>query len=148
MFRYARDFLMAPDSGVPLLICENDTLDTTTARGRNHFGKLMLDADMETELCGERARRALVVAKRRGKKLGTHHRKAKGRGTNAIRKKALDLARRLAKHSTPLKKKSWGARQITSKLNELPAAVKANGKTFHVSKVQRLLANQKLLALP
>ena len=147
MLRNARDFLMVRDSGVPLLICENDALDTTTARGRNHFGKLVLDAEMEAELCSERVRRALVVAKRRGKKLGTHHGKVKGRGTKAIRKKALDLARRVAKHTKPLKKKGWGARRTTSRLNELPAAVKANGNTFHVSKVQRLLANQKLLAL-
>ena len=147
MLRNARDFLAVRDSAIPLLFCEHDGLDTTTARGRNQFGKFVLDAEMEAELCSERVRKALAVAKRRGKKLGSHNKKVKGKGAKAMHNKAMDLARRLAKHTKPLVKKSFGARRVKGALNLLPMAVEANGKKFHLSKVQRLLQNQKKLKL-
>ena len=35
------------DAKIPVLICENEELDTTTPRGKNIFGKLVLDAELE-----------------------------------------------------------------------------------------------------
>jgi len=49
MLRNAHDFLTVRDSGTPILICENDYIDTTTPRGRNTFGKMVLDAETEAE---------------------------------------------------------------------------------------------------
>jgi len=80
-------------------------------------------------------RKALVVARCRGKKLGTHNPKVKGKGARAVRNKALELARTLAKHVRPLKKKGCGAKRIRDKLNMLPTAVRINGGRFYKSKV-------------
>ena len=135
------------ESNVPLLICENEGLDTTTPRGKNIFGKLVLDAELEADLASTRVKAALVVARRRGKKLGTHNPKVKGKGAKAMKNKALNLARLLINVTKPLKKRGYGARRVQTKLNETPKAVQANGGIFYLSKVQRVLANQMKLKL-
>ena len=84
MLRNKKDLIAVEDSGVPLLICDHDTLDTSTPRGKNIFGKLVLDAELEADLNSERVRSALKVAKARGKKLGTHNPQVKGKGTKAV----------------------------------------------------------------
>ena len=53
------------------------------------------------------------------------------------------LARDLATHMRPLRKKGLGAKTITKELNMKQAALKLNGKAFCVSKVQRLLKRQE-----
>ena len=47
MLRNKRDLLQIEESKVPILICEHEELDTTTPRGKNLFGKLVLDAELE-----------------------------------------------------------------------------------------------------
>ena len=49
MLRTARDWMMAQDSKVPVLMCEDSNLDTTTPAGKNNFGKKALDAEKEAE---------------------------------------------------------------------------------------------------
>ena len=98
MLRTARDWMMVQDSKVPVLICDDSNLDTTTPAGKNNFGKKALDAEKEAEECGERVKRALTVAKRRGKKLGSHHPRTKGKSARGQHKRAMQKARDLLPH--------------------------------------------------
>ena len=50
MLRNKQDLIQIEESKVPVLICENEELDTTTPRGKNIFGKLVLDAELEAGL--------------------------------------------------------------------------------------------------
>lgn len=47
MLRNKKDLIQIEESNVPVLICENEELDTTTPRGKNMFGKSVLDAELE-----------------------------------------------------------------------------------------------------
>ena len=147
MLRNAHDWLTVRDSGIPLLVCESDYLDTSTARGRNAFGKMALDAETEAELGSERVRKALAVAKTRGKKLGTHHPRVTGKGAAARKTNALNLARDLIKYTKRKRTAGHGAIKIRDHLNTIAHAVKLNGGKFWLSKVQRILANQAILKL-
>ena len=50
MLRNKKDLIQIEESKVPVLICENEELDTTTPRRKNLFGKLVLDAELEAGL--------------------------------------------------------------------------------------------------
>ena len=93
MLRTARDWIMVQDSQVPILICDDANLDTTTPEGKNTFGKKTLDAQTEGEKCGARTKRGLVVAERRGKRFGTRNPKIKGKSAKSQHKQALQRAR-------------------------------------------------------
>ena len=47
MLRNKKELIQIEDAKIPVLICENEELDTTTPRGKNIFGKLVLDAELE-----------------------------------------------------------------------------------------------------
>lgn len=51
MLRNKKDLIQIEESKIPVLICENEELDTTTPRGKNTFGKLVLDAELEAGTC-------------------------------------------------------------------------------------------------
>ena len=94
-----------------------------------------------------RVKAALAVAKKRGKKLGAHNSKVKGKGGKARRAKALALARALVPKTKGLVKRGNGARKVCASLNSDAKALATNGSKFYLSKVQRILKNQKLLKL-
>ena len=84
-------------------------------------------------------RRALQVAKARGKKLGTQNRKVKGKGAKARRQQAEALAVKLCCVIKPLWAAGYGGKSMTKFLNRSSKAVKLNNdQPFHLSKVQRL----------
>ena len=130
------------DAKIPVLICDNEGIDTLTARGKYLLHAAVNDAHYEAEFRGDRVKSALAVAKRRGKKLGTRNKKVKGKGAKARRQQALALARDLAKFVIPSMKAGRGPRKICAELNSSIAALAINDDDkFHVSKVQRILAN-------
>ena len=136
------------ESGLTLLICENEALDTSTPRGKNAFGKLVLDAEMEADLVSARVKVALQVAKKRGKKLGTRNKKVKGKGAKARRNNALQPSRDLLPFVKKWHDKGFGKKSIRDKLNNNAKALALNGgSTFYLTKVQRIIANQTMLKL-
>ena len=147
MLRTARDWIMVQDSKVPILICDDANLDTTTPAGKNNFGKKALDAEMEAEQCGERVKKALKVAKRRSKKLGTHHPKTKGKSARSQHKRAMQRARDLLPHVRALIRKGFGAWRMTEALNRNSKALKINGKKFKVGATQNVLSRLKKMRL-
>ena len=47
MLRNAKDYITLRDSKLPLLICNDDFVDTTTPWGRKHFALKVIDAEFE-----------------------------------------------------------------------------------------------------
>ena len=126
MLRTARDWMMVQESKVKILICNDSNLDTSTPEGKRTFGKRALDAQFEAESCGDRVRKALVVARKRGKKFGTCHPKTKGKSAKSQHASALERARALLPHVGPLIRKGLGPNRIISALNLKPQATKIN----------------------
>ena len=147
LFRNRHNTLIIENSAVPLLMCDNEGVDTTTAKGRHQLAAAVNDAHYEAELSSERVKAALNVAKKRGKKLGTHNPKVKGKGAKATRQQAKNLAKALLKFTKKLAKHGEGPRKICKKLNANPEACAVIGRKFHVSRVQRILSNQRLMKL-
>jgi len=88
LLRTPRDWIMVQESEIKVLICDDANLDTSTPSGECAFGKKALEAHMEAKQCGNRVKKSLVVAKRRGKKLGTTHPKTKGKSAKSQHNKA------------------------------------------------------------
>lgn len=94
---------------------------------------------VQADLCSDRVKRALAVAKSRGKKLGTHNRKVAGKGAAARKKQleaqAIKLLPKVVKLVPP-----YGGRIVQRNLNKDAAALRMNhGKIYHLSKVQRIV---------
>lgn len=86
-------------------------------------------------------KRALQVAKKRGKKLGTHNNKVKGKGAKARKKAVQGQAMKLARIIRKQSRLGHGAKVTQKCLNEDRKAVELNrGKYYHLSKVQRLIS--------
>jgi len=77
MLRTDRDWIMVQDSNVPIFICDDASLGTTTPSGKCMFGKKALEGQCKAETCGVRVKKARVVCKKRGQTLGTHNPKTK-----------------------------------------------------------------------
>lgn len=86
-------------------------------------------------------KRALAVAKSRGKKLGTQNKKVAGKGA-AARHQQLQLeSMKLKSEIQKLYNSGSGAKLIQKSLNNDTAALRINNnKMFHLSKVQRIVA--------
>ena len=95
---------------------------------------------MQADLCSERVKRALKVAKSRGKKLGTRNPKVAGKGA-AKRKSQLEAqAMQMLPKIAKLHRLGYGGRLVQQHLNQGAAALRLNkNKPFHLSKVQRLV---------
>ena len=94
---------------------------------------------MQADLCSDRVKRALAVAKSRGKKLGTRNRKVAGKGA-AARKKLESQAIKLLPKIAKLYRLGYGGRIVQRNLNKDAAALRMNDrKIYHLSKVQRIV---------
>ena len=94
---------------------------------------------MQADLCSDRVKRALAVAKGRGKKLGTRNPKVAGKGA-AARKKLESQAIKLLPKIAKLYRLGYGGRIVQMNLNKDAAALRMNDrKIYHLSKVQRIV---------
>jgi DNA invertase Pin-like site-specific DNA recombinase len=95
---------------------------------------------VQADLCSDRVKRALAVAKSRGKKLGTRNRKVAGKGAAARKKKLESQAIKLLPKIAKLYRLGYGGRIVQRNLNKDAAALRMNDrKIYHLSKVQRIV---------
>ena len=145
--RNKKDLIAVEDSKITLLICDHEALDTTTPRGKNIFGKLVLDAELEADLNSERTRAALQVAKKRGVKLGAHHERVAGKGAKAKKKQAAERSKALFKYIKSSKAKGFGARRTMRDLNTKEKAIAINRGPFNLFTTQQHILRLKKMRL-
>ena len=143
LLRNRHNVSVIEESGVSLLMCDNDGIDANTAKGRHRLAAAVNDAHYEADVGSERVKAALKVAKDRGQLLGTHNPRVKNKGAKALKKAALDKARALKTFVQKLMNKGYGRRRLTDELNEKPWAVKVNGASFTLATTQRIMKRVK-----
>ena len=140
MLRHARDMVAIQEAKVPLLICEHEFLEPETPRGRYFFGHLVLNAQLEAELCGERVRAGLAIARARGRRLGTANPRVRGRSARAQKERAVGHAQRFKRFLAPLLKQGMKAPSIAKALNSNQKAVAMHGRAFSRLAVHRMIS--------
>ena len=120
-------------------MCDNDGIDTTTAEGRHQLAAAVNDAHLEAELCSDCVKAALEVAKSRGKRLGAHNPKVKGRASKTQHERAMSKAKMLKSRLQKIRKEGLGRQHIIARLNSDHRAAAINGKAFTLANTQRIL---------
>ena len=113
--------------------------------GRHKLAAAVNDAHFEADLGSERVRASLQVAKKRGKKLGTHNMKVKGKSAKAQKKKAKATARALKDKVNKLMKQGHGRKYVMEELNADVQARAVHGKAFTMPTTQRLMNRVRAL---
>ena len=139
LLRLRRNLHILEDVGVQFFTCDA-AVDTTTPQGRHYVAHLVNDAQLEAELTAARVKRALAVARARGKKLGGQNPRVRGKSAKSQKASALQRAKKFLKFLRPLVRKNISKRQICVELNRLVGARSLNsGRPIPLVTLQRML---------
>ena len=72
LLRNRRNIPVIENTGVSFLMCDNENIDRRTANGRHQLAAAVDDSHLKAELCSDRVKAALKLAKQRGQKLGSN----------------------------------------------------------------------------
>jgi DNA invertase Pin-like site-specific DNA recombinase len=138
--RNARFLLTLIESGVDVLFC--DLPEVTGAMGKFILTQMAAVAELEAGLIGERTKAALVAAKQRGVRLGTHGAKILA---PKYRAEANARAEQLAPLVRELQRDGYSMRGIAAELSERKVRT-ARGGAWHPESIRRIVERMEQLS--